>query len=86
MGGADDRGRLYDWDLACSRLAAQAPWWPPGSASGYHAATQGFLVGEVVRRITGTTVGSFLAREVAGPLGADLQIGLDPRDESRVAR
>ena len=43
---------LYDWDTACSRLAAQSPWWEPGTASGYHAATQGFLVGEVVRRIT----------------------------------
>jgi CubicO group peptidase (beta-lactamase class C family) len=76
---------LYDWDVACSRLAAQAPWWEPGTASGYHAATQGFLVGEVIRRVTGTTVGSFFAKEVAAPLGADFQIGLDPRDYDRAA-
>jgi CubicO group peptidase (beta-lactamase class C family) len=76
---------LYDWDLACSRLAAQAPWWDPGTASGYHAATQGFLVGEVIRRITGTTVGTFFAKEIAAPLGADFQIGLDRRDYDRVA-
>jgi CubicO group peptidase (beta-lactamase class C family) len=76
---------LYDWDLACSRLAAQAPWWEPGTASGYHAATQGFLVGEVIRRVTETTVGTFFAKEVAAPLGADFQIGLDPRDYDRAA-
>ncbi len=76
---------LYDWDLACSRLAEQAPWWQPGTASGYHASTQGFLVGEVIRRITGTSVGTFFAKEVAGPLDADFHIGLDPRDDERVA-
>jgi CubicO group peptidase (beta-lactamase class C family) len=76
---------LYDWDVAGSRLAAQAPWWEPGTASGYHAATQGFLVGEVIRRITGSTVGTFFAKEVAAPLGADFQIGLDPRDYERAA-
>ncbi len=53
---------LYDWDLACSRLAAQEPWWEPGTASGYHAITQGYLVGEVMRRIDGRSVGPVLRR------------------------
>jgi CubicO group peptidase (beta-lactamase class C family) len=77
--------QFYDWDLVCSRLAEQAPWWDPGTASGYHAATQGFLIGEVVRRITGGTVRSFFADEIAGPLGADFQIGLRKEDYDRVA-
>jgi CubicO group peptidase (beta-lactamase class C family) len=76
---------FYEWELVTSRLAQQEPWWTPGSASGYHAATQGFLVGEVVRRITGTTVRDFFAEEVAGPLGADFQIGLRKEDYDRVA-
>jgi CubicO group peptidase (beta-lactamase class C family) len=76
---------LYDWDKATSLLAAQAPWWEPGTASGYHALTQGYLVGEVIRRVTGDTVGTFLAKEVAGPLGADFHIGLAPEHDHRVA-
>jgi CubicO group peptidase (beta-lactamase class C family) len=76
---------LYDWERCTALLAAQAPWWPPGTASGYHAVTQGYLVGEVVRRITGETLGSFLAREVTGRLGADFHIGLAPEHDSRVA-
>jgi CubicO group peptidase (beta-lactamase class C family) len=66
-------------------LAAQAPWWEPGTASGYHALTQGHLVGEVIRRITGTSLGAFFADEVAGPLGGDFHIGLDPADDERVS-
>jgi CubicO group peptidase (beta-lactamase class C family) len=77
---------LYDWDLACGRLAAQAPWWEPGTASGYHAVTQGYLVGEVVRRVSGRTVGTFFAEEIAGPLGADFHIGTRPEHDHRVAR
>jgi CubicO group peptidase (beta-lactamase class C family) len=77
---------LYDWELATERLAQQAPWWEPGTASGYHAITQGYLVGEVVRRVTGTSVGSFFAKELAGPRGADFHIGLAPQHDSRVAR
>ena len=50
---------MYDWDKMVSMLAAQAPWWAPGSASGYHAITQGYLIGEVVRRITGKSLGTF---------------------------
>ena len=76
---------LYDWDKATGLLAAQEPWWEPGTASGYHALTQGYLVGEVVRRVTGETVGAFFRERVAGPLGADFHIGLDPAEFGRVA-
>jgi CubicO group peptidase (beta-lactamase class C family) len=76
---------LYDWEKATSLLAAQEPWWEPGTASGYHAVTQGYLVGEVVRRVSGQSLGTFFAREVAEPLGADFHIGLDAKDDARVA-
>ncbi len=76
---------LADWELCTSRLAAQEPWWEPGTASGYHAVTQGFLIGEIVRRITGQTIGAFFAREVAGPLGADFHIGLPESEDHRVS-
>jgi CubicO group peptidase (beta-lactamase class C family) len=75
---------LYDWDLVVGNLAAQAPWWEPGTASGYHAVTQGYLEGEVVRRVTGRTIGTFFRDEVAGPLGADFHIGLPESEEDRV--
>ncbi|MFM8861148.1 MAG: serine hydrolase domain-containing protein, partial [Acidimicrobiia bacterium] len=67
--------QLPDWDECCRRLAAQAPWWEDRTRSGYHALTQGYLIGEIVRRVTGTTIGSFFAAEVAAPLGADYFIG-----------
>jgi CubicO group peptidase (beta-lactamase class C family) len=76
---------LYDWPSATARLAAQAPQWEPGSAAGYHSLTQGFLVGEVVRQITGRNLGDFFAAEVAGPLGADFHIGLPAEHDHRVA-
>ncbi len=76
---------LYDWPAATARLAAQAPQWEPGTAAGYHSLTQGFLVGEVVRRITGRILGDFFAEEVAGPLGADFHIGLPAEHDHRVA-
>ena len=76
---------LYDWPSATARLAAQAPQWEPGTAAGYHSVTQGFLVGEVVRRITGRSLGAFFAAEVAGPLGADFHIGLPAEHDHRVA-
>jgi CubicO group peptidase (beta-lactamase class C family) len=76
---------LYDWEKATSRLAAQAPFWEPGTASGYHALTQGYLIGEVVRRITGQTLGSFFREQVAEPLGADFHIGLPASEDARVA-
>jgi CubicO group peptidase (beta-lactamase class C family) len=77
---------LYDWEKATGLLAAQAPWWTPGTASGYHALTQGYLVGEVVRRVTGQSLGTFFAEEVARPLKADFLIGLPPADDARTVR
>jgi CubicO group peptidase (beta-lactamase class C family) len=76
---------LADWDRCTSLLAAQEPWWEPGTASGYHAVTQGFLIGEVVRRITGVSIGTWFAAEVAGPLGADFFIGLPESEDARVS-
>jgi len=76
---------LYDWDKATSLLAAQAPFWAPGTACGYHAVTQGYLVGEVVRRITGKSLGTVFREEIAEPLGADFHIGLPASEDHRVA-
>jgi CubicO group peptidase (beta-lactamase class C family) len=76
---------IYDWNKACALLAAQAPFWPPGTASGYHALTQGNLVGEVVRRVTGKSVGTVFREEIAEPLGADFHIGLPASEDRRVA-
>ncbi|MDO9174662.1 MAG: serine hydrolase domain-containing protein, partial [Actinomycetota bacterium] len=76
---------IFDWEKSTSMLAAQAPWWEPGTASGYHALNQGHLVGEVVRRITGTKLGEFFRTQVAEPLGADFHIGLAPSEYGRVA-
>ena len=66
-------------------LAAEAPWWEPDSQHGYHAVTFGWLVGEVIRRVAGKTVGAYLRDEIAGPLGLDLHIGLDPTNDARCA-
>ncbi|WP_432104358.1 serine hydrolase domain-containing protein [Streptomyces sp. bgisy091] len=76
---------LYDWEVTTARLAATAPWWEPGTRSGYHAISYGFLVGEVVRRITGLLPGEFLRQEVTGPLGIDFTVGLPEKDAERVA-
>jgi CubicO group peptidase (beta-lactamase class C family) len=76
---------LYDWDKCVSRLAAQAPLWAPGTASGYHVYTYGFLIGEVVRRITGRSLGTVFRQEIAEPLGADFWIGLPASEDHRVA-
>jgi CubicO group peptidase (beta-lactamase class C family) len=76
---------IYDWDKSTAMLAAQEPWWEPGTASGYHALNQGHLVGEVVHRVSGRRLGQFFADEIAGPLGLDFHIGLDPAHFHRVA-
>jgi len=76
---------LYDWEKATGLLAAQAPFWQPGTACGYHALTQGYLVGEVVRRVTGRTLGTVFRQEIAEPLGADFHIGLPASEDARVA-
>jgi CubicO group peptidase (beta-lactamase class C family) len=78
-------GDIYDWEKATSLLAAQAPYWEPGTACGYHALTQGYLVGEVVRRITGKSLGTVFREEIAAPLGADFHIGLPASEDHRVA-
>jgi CubicO group peptidase (beta-lactamase class C family) len=74
-----------DWDKICGLLAAQAPIWEPGTQSGYQAITFGYLVGEIVRRITGVSLGAFFSKEVAAPLGADIYIGLPEAEHDRVA-
>jgi CubicO group peptidase (beta-lactamase class C family) len=76
---------MYDRETATARLAAQAPWWEPGTASGYHAQNQGHLVGEVVRRVSGKPFRQFVAEELAGPTGADLQVGAREEDWHRIA-
>jgi len=76
---------LYDWEKMTSLLAAQAPLWEPGTASGYHTITFGFLIGEIVRRITGKSLGTVFREEIAEPLGADFHIGLPASADSRVA-
>jgi len=76
---------LYDWTVIVDRLAATEPWWEPGTVSGYHKVTFGYLVGEVVRRVSGSTVSQLLRTELAGPLGADFHVGLPDRDHHRVA-
>ncbi len=75
---------LYDWDRIVNLLAAQKPWWEPGTKSGYHAVTHGYLLGELIRRITGKTVGTFFRDEVAKPLKADFHIGLPEELDFRV--
>ncbi|MBK8199025.1 MAG: beta-lactamase family protein [Acidobacteria bacterium] len=79
------REDLYDWEKATSLLAAQAPYWKPGTAPGYHAMTQGYLVGEVIRRVAGDTVGTVFRKQIAEPLGADFHIGLPSTEDHRVA-
>lgn len=76
---------MYDWEKATAALAAQAPWWEPGTASGYHAHNQGHLIGEILRRVTGRSLKDFVRDEIAGPLGADFQIGARPADYGRIA-
>ncbi len=76
---------FYDWETVTSRLAAQPPMWAPGSLNSYHAMTFGFLAGELIRRVSGHSVGDFLRDRIALPLGADLFIGLPESEEPRVA-
>ena len=77
--------KLYNWDLMVELLAAQKPWWEPGTKSGYHTITFGHLLGELVRRITKKSLGTFFREEVAVPLGADFHIGLSEEHDDRVA-
>lgn len=76
---------VTDWDGVCERIAAAEPWWEPGTAQGYHMVSFGFILGEVVRRLTGRTIGQYLRTEVAEPLGIDVHIGLPPAEHHRCA-
>jgi CubicO group peptidase (beta-lactamase class C family) len=78
---------LYDWEKSTTLLARQAPLWTPGRTSGYHGYTQGHLIGEVIRRVTGKTLGQFLSEDIAGPLGVaqDYYIGTPEAADSRVS-
>ena len=76
---------LYDWEKATRLLADQAPDWVPGTEPGYHSVTFGYLVGEVVRRVTGRSLGTVFRQEIAEPMGADFYIGLPASEDARVA-
>ncbi|HVN87692.1 MAG TPA: serine hydrolase domain-containing protein [Candidatus Binatia bacterium] len=76
---------MYQPETMATALAAQEPWWQPGTKHGYHAVTYGWLVGEVVRRLTGKSVGAYFRDEIARPLDVDCHIGLSAADEARVA-
>ena len=75
----------FDWDAVCAKLAAMAPLWPPGTASGYHPITFGYLAGEIFRRVDGRTMGTALREDLARPFGLDLWIGLPDAEHGRVA-
>ncbi|MFK4542362.1 CubicO group peptidase (beta-lactamase class C family) [Streptomyces tendae] len=88
VSGLDHPARLedlYDVRAAAARMAAQGPWWEPGTASGYHVLNYGHLVGELVHRLTGLPLRDFVHQHIAQPLGADFQIGLRDADAERVA-
>ena len=76
----------YDWDAICARIAAMAPLWPPGTASGYHPVTYGYIAGEIFRRVDGRTMGAALRQDLAEPFGLDLWIGLPDSEHARVAQ
>jgi len=78
-------GTMLEWGTMCAHLAAERPWWLPGSQHGYHVNTFGFLVGEVLRRATTRSVGTLLRDLVAVPLGADVHYGLETSLHHRVA-
>jgi CubicO group peptidase (beta-lactamase class C family) len=77
--------QVLAWDPVVAAIAAQAPNWEPGTQHGYHARSFGWIAGELVRRVTGTSLGRFFADEIAAPLGLDFWIGLPETQESRVA-
>ena len=75
-----------DWDAVCDHLARAEPWWQPGTAQGYHMVSFGFILGEIIRRVTGRTLGEYLRKEIAEPLGIDVHIGLPRRRASPLRR
>ena len=76
---------IYDWRAMTEALAGEEPWWEPGRLHGYHVNTFGFLIGEIVRRVSGVTIGAFVRREIAGPLGADFHFGVGSEQFARIA-
>jgi len=76
---------VYDWDAVVRSLEEQELWWEPGTVTGYHAETFGFLIGELIRRVSGMTPGAYLREEVTSRIGADFHIGLPKRDLGRFA-
>ena len=80
-----DPSLWFDWDAICAKLAAMAPIWPPGTASGYHPITFGYLTGEIFKRVEGRTMGTALREDLARPFGLDLWIGLPDAEFARVA-
>lgn len=76
---------LYNWQTVTDALASQEPWWEPGTQHGYHALTYGYLVGELIKRITGLTPGAFVRQELTDPLGLDFHIGVSAEFEPRIA-
>jgi CubicO group peptidase (beta-lactamase class C family) len=80
-----EKDALLKWELMTAALAAEAPWWEPGTRHGYHALTLGYLLGEIVHRVTGKTIGAYCREEIAGPLGLDFHIGLEAKHDDRCA-
>jgi CubicO group peptidase (beta-lactamase class C family) len=80
------RGAAYEPGAVAAALAKQAPLWPPGEAAGYHVLSQGFILGEIIKRVTGKSLGTFFRDEIAEPLGLDYHIGLRPAEEARCAQ
>ena len=80
-----DPALWFDWDAVCAKLAAMAPLWPPGTASGYHPVTYGYIAGEIFRRVDGRSMGQALRQDLAEPFGLDLWIGLPDAEHDRVA-
>lgn len=78
-------GGFHDWDYMTDLLAAEEPFWKPGTRNGYHMVSFGWTVGEIVRRVSGRSLGAFFQEEIAGPLGLDFWIGLPEKEEPRVA-
>jgi len=76
---------MYDWEQMTAALAAEEPWWQPGTRHGYHVNTFGFLAGELVQRAAGMTIGEFVRREIAAPLAADFHFGIGAADDARIA-
>jgi CubicO group peptidase (beta-lactamase class C family) len=79
-------GAYADWDLMVAALENEEPWWEPGSRNGYHMMSFGWTVGELVRAVSGRSLGTFFADELADPLGAEFVIGVKPEDEHKVAK